>query len=175
MTSHPQAPPAISGEPDSTEINRIAGLINSLAGTTWTERAKFAAFVATTAAVLTESVVGSYWDLARIPYVQDTFARLEYPMYFATILGSAKLLAVGAVVTPGFPRLKEWAYAGLVFVYGGAAASHLSVGDPAAKWAGPLVFTALTLTSWSLRAPAQRDPKPLPAAFRFLHRARGLD
>jgi len=175
MTPHPQSASALSGDLDATAIDRVAGLINSLAGTTGAERAKFAAYVATTGVVLTESVVGSYWDLARIPYVQDTFAHLHYPMYFATILGSAKLLAVAAVVTPGFPRLKEWAYAGLVFVYAGAAASHLSVGDPAAKWAGPLVFTALTLTSWALRAPAQRDPKPLPAAFRFLRRTRGLE
>ncbi|MET8872378.1 DoxX family protein [Nocardia sp. NPDC004604] len=174
MNSHPQAAPSMSGDLNAAATDRIAGLINSLAGTTWAERAKFAAFVATTGVVLTESVVGSYWDLARIPYVQDTFARLQYPMYFATILGSAKLLAVGAVVTPGFPRLKEWAYAGSVFVYGGAAASHLSVGDPTAKWGGPLVFTALTLTSWALRAPAQRDPKSLPAVFRSLRRARGL-
>ncbi|MFE6859691.1 DoxX family protein [Nocardia sp. NPDC057668] len=145
---------------------RSAGLIDSWAGTTWTARARFAAFAATTGIVLTESVVGAYWDLARVPYVQDTFAEIRYPMYFATILGAAKVLAVGAVVVPGFPRLKEWAYAGLVFVYAGASASHVAVGDPPARWISPLVFTALTLTSWYLRAPAQRDPKPLPEGLR---------
>ncbi|MGV9409727.1 DoxX family protein [Nocardia sp. NPDC003693] len=146
------------------------GLLNSWAGSTTPERLRFAAFVATTGVVLTESVVGAYWDLARVPYVQDTFAEIQYPMYFATILGAAKVLAVGAVVVPGFPRLKEWAYAGLVFVYAGASASHLAVSDPPARWISPLVFTALTLVSWSLRAPAQRDPRPLPQALRRLFR-----
>ncbi|MFB8008390.1 DoxX family protein [Nocardia sp. NPDC056000] len=169
--THSSAPaenavPPVYGTPAS----RVGALINTYAGTTPVERAKFAAFVVTSGIVLTESVVGSYWDLARIPYVRDTFDDLHYPMYFATILGTAKLLAVGAVVAPGLPRLKEWAYAGLVFVYSGAAASHLAVGDPAPRWISPLVFTAFTLTSWALRAPAQRDPKPLPGALRTLLR-----
>ncbi|MEV0298753.1 DoxX family protein [Nocardia sp. NPDC050710] len=159
--------------PEAATANRVVGLINSVTGTTWAARAKFAAFAVTSGIVLTESVVGAYWDLARVPYVEETFAQLQYPMYFATILGTAKLLAVGAVVAPGFPRLKEWAYAGLVFVYAGASASHLAIGDPAAKWIGPLVFTGLTLVSWALRAPAQRDPKPLSKSFGFLRRARG--
>ncbi|WP_084529821.1 DoxX family protein [Nocardia crassostreae] len=146
---------------------RALRLINSYAGTTLGSRARFAIFLAASGIVLTESVVGAYWDLARIPYVQETFAGLQYPMYFASILGAAKVAAVGALVVPGFARLKEWAYAGLFFVYAGASLSHLAVGDPAAKWVGPLVFAGLTLASWGLRAPAQRDPKPLPQALRF--------
>lgn len=134
---------------------RLGTLINSIAGETWSARLKFGAYAVTTGIVLTESVVGSYWDLARTQYVVDTFADLEYPMYFATILGVSKLLAVGALVVPRFPRLKEWAYAGLVFVYAGASASHFAVGDPASKWIGPLFFTAFTLVSWSLRKPAR--------------------
>lgn len=134
---------------------RLGTLINSIAGETWSARLKFGAYAVTTGIVLTESVVGSYWDLVRTQYVVDTFADLEYPMYFATILGVSKLLAVGALVVPRFPRLKEWAYAGLVFVYAGASASHFAVGDPASKWIGPLFFTAFTLVSWSLRKPAR--------------------
>ncbi|WP_280484881.1 DoxX family protein, partial [Nocardia cyriacigeorgica] len=72
------------------------------------------------AAVLTETAVGSYWDLARISYVREAFDHLGYPMYFATVLGTAKAAALAAILTPGHPRTKEWAYAGLVFVYGGA-------------------------------------------------------
>jgi hypothetical protein len=87
------------------------------------------------AAVLAETAVGAYWDLARISYVRDTFDHLGYPMYFATIL------------TPGHPRTKEWAYAGLVFVYGGAAASHLAAGDGPDKSAMPLFFAAATFAA----------------------------
>ncbi|WP_280268367.1 DoxX family protein [Nocardia wallacei] len=96
------------------------------------------------AIVLTETAVGSYWDLARIPYVREVFDHLGYPMYFAPILGTAKVAALAAVLTPGHPRAKEWAYAGLAFVYGGAAASHLAVGDGPDKWATPLLFVACT-------------------------------
>ena len=71
-----------------------------------------------TGILLAETVIGSYWDLARISSVREVFRRLEYPMYFATIMGVAKAAAVAAIVTPGFPRAEEWAYAGLTFVYG---------------------------------------------------------
>jgi hypothetical protein len=45
-------------------------------------------------------------------------------------LGTAKILGVIAVLVPGAGRLKEWAYAGLIFDITGALYSHLSVGDP---------------------------------------------
>ncbi|WP_245659917.1 DoxX family protein [Nocardia gamkensis] len=48
---------------------------------------------------------------------------------------------------PGHPRTKEWAYAGLVFVYGGAAASHLAAGDGYDKSAMPLFFVAATFAA----------------------------
>ncbi|WP_433202043.1 DoxX family protein [Nocardia sp. CA-107356] len=114
------------------------------------------AYLGATGILLTETVVGSYWDLARISYVREVFQRLEYPMYFATIMGVAKAAAVAAIVAPGFPRAEEWAYAGLTFVYGGAAASHLAVGDEPKAWLGPLGFAGITLASWALRPAAPR-------------------
>jgi hypothetical protein len=130
--------------------------------TTTKDRAVRLAYLAATGLILTESVVGSYWDLARIPHVRTVFDHLGYPMYFATILGTAKIAAVAAVVVPGHPRLEEWAFAGLTFVYGGAAASHLAVGDSPKAWIGPAIITGLTLVSWGLRPPAgQRNPLAL--------------
>ncbi|WP_439028875.1 DoxX family protein [Gordonia terrae] len=98
-------------------------------------------------AVLVETAVGAYWDLARVSYVRDSFNHLGYPMYFATILGVAKAAAIAAILTPGHPQTKEWAYAGLVFVYGGAATSHMTVGDGPDKWATPLFFAAATFAT----------------------------
>jgi len=66
---------------------------------------------------------------------------LGYPIYIIPFLGIAKLLAVIAILVPGFPRLKEWAYAGLVFDLTGAAYSSISVGDPFSGW----VFVLLPL------------------------------
>jgi hypothetical protein len=53
---------------------------------------------------------------------------LGYPRYFIPFIGVAKLLGAIAIVVPGFPRIREWAYAGLIFDLIGAAYSNLSVG-----------------------------------------------
>lgn len=60
------------------------------------------------------------------------------------------------MLMPGFPRLKEWAYAGAFFVYRGAAASGVVRGrdDPATLIWGPLIFAGITLASWAVRPPA---------------------
>jgi hypothetical protein len=111
--------------------------------------------------VLLETAVGIQWDLARIPYVVDILTRLGFPLYFATILGISKILALVALLAPRTPRLKEWAYAGLLFVYVGASACHVAVGDGFGAIITPLVLAAITLASWALRPPARRDPAPL--------------
>ena len=43
-------------------------------------------------------------------------------------IGVAKLLGSVGLLIPGFPRLKEWAYAGLFFDLTGAVYAALSVG-----------------------------------------------
>ena len=83
---------------------------------------------------------------------------LGYPAYFMTIIDVWYMLAGVSLLAPRFPRLKEWAYAGLVFNYTGAAASHLAVGDPAVTLVAPIIFTALVVASWALRPSARRTP-----------------
>jgi uncharacterized membrane protein YphA (DoxX/SURF4 family) len=114
------------------------------------------------APVLLETTVGAQWDLARIPYVTETLHHLGYPLYLLTIMGIAKVLAIIALLAPRFPRLKEWAYAGIFFVYAGAASSHFAVQDPTDKVVVPIVFAILTLVSWATRPASRRDPHPLP-------------
>ena len=65
-----------------------------------------------------------------------------------------KALAI-AIAAPGLPRLKEWAYAGMMFDLTGAAVAHGVAGDPIAKIVTPLVLLALVAGSWALR-PAGR-------------------
>ncbi len=74
---------------------------------------------------------------------------LGYPPYFVLILGVWKILGAIVVLIPGTPRLKEWAYAGMVFDLTGAAASHAFVGE-ASKIAAPLIITAVVMASWAL-------------------------
>lgn len=76
------------------------------------------------------------------------FKHLGYPPYLLPFIGVAKILGVIAVLVPGFPRLKEWAYAGLVFDLIGAFYSHLAVGDPVSYWIFPLIALALVFGSY---------------------------
>jgi hypothetical protein len=67
---------------------------------------------------------------------------MGYPAYLLPFLGTAKLLGVVAILVPGnYPRIKEWAYAGLAFDLFGATYSILSNGQPVSDW----IFMALPL------------------------------
>jgi hypothetical protein len=90
------------------------------------------------------------------PFVR-VIRHLGYPDYFMTILGVGYVLAGLTLLAPGGPRLKEWAYAGLVFNYTGAALSHLAARDGLETLIGPFIFGILTMASWSLRSPNRRD------------------
>ena len=118
-----------------------------------------AAYWATTILGPASFVVGGYLHLTRDPDVMATLAHLGYPPYFATILGVWKLLGAIAIVIPGFPRVKEWAYAGFFFDLTGAAATRLFVGDGAGDVIAPLVFLALVMASRAL-SPAARKISP---------------
>src|SRR5258708_6966550 len=79
---------------------------------------------------------------------------LGYPLYFMTILGFWKVLGALAILAPRFPRLKEWAYAGIFFNVTGAAASHAAVGQCGVYAFHILVnlfLAVLVVASWALR------------------------
>jgi uncharacterized membrane protein YphA (DoxX/SURF4 family) len=86
---------------------------------------------------------------------------LGYPAYFVTLIGAWKLLGGLAILAPRFPRLKEWAYAGIAFDLLGAAFSHAAVGHPPIKVMVPLVIFGIAAASWALR-PASRRLATLP-------------
>ena len=99
-------------------------------------------------------------DVLRIPGALMVFNHLGYPSYLLVFLGTAKMLGVAAVLVPGLPRIKEWAFAGLTFDVTGALYSHLSIGDPPDAWMPALV--ALVLVSGSYVAyRVRRIPSPL--------------
>jgi uncharacterized membrane protein YphA (DoxX/SURF4 family) len=85
---------------------------------------------------------------------------LGYPPYFMTILGIWYILAGLALLAPRFPLLKEWAYAGLLFNYSGAFASHIAAGDQAGALIAPIIFAVLVASSWMLRPESRRFPRP---------------
>ena len=72
---------------------------------------------------------------------------LGYPVYFVPFIGVAKTLGVIAILVPGFPRVKEWAYAGLFFDLIGATFSIIAVGN--IRGVGFMVLPlALAVTSY---------------------------
>lgn len=73
---------------------------------------------------------------------------LGYPQYIIPFLGVAKVLAAIVIIIPGFPRLKEWAYAGIVFDLGGALYSAIAVGDPISQWWSFSIMFALIAASY---------------------------
>ncbi len=80
-------------------------------------------------------LLGSIPDVIMHPEaVAMVNTRLGYPTYFLPFLGVAKLLGVVAILVPGFPRIKEWAYAGFAFDLIAAIYSHICVGDPPGQW-----------------------------------------
>jgi len=79
---------------------------------------------------------------------------LGYPMYFFAILGFWKVLGAIAILVPRYPRLKEWAYAGIFFDLTGAAASCAAVGGYGAyafHVLAPLILAVIAMASWALR------------------------
>lgn len=62
--------------------------------------------------------------------VQGMHTELGYPTYFIPFIGVAKMLGAAAILIPGNPRIKEWAYAGLFFDLIGATYSIIAVGKP---------------------------------------------
>ena len=87
-------------------------------------------------------------SLSSNPQGQKIMEHLHYPVYLGKLLGVAKILGVIAILTPGFPRLKEWAYAGFTFDLIGAGFGFISVGDPVTQWVFILVFLALWAVSY---------------------------
>jgi len=116
---------------------------------------KSIAYWTTTGMVVFAMFSGGIAELAHRPETIDGMKQLGYPVYFVMILGFWKLLGSVALATPGFPRVKEWAYAGIFFNMTGAAVSHLVCQDAAWHVGVTLGLATVTVASWSLR-PASR-------------------
>jgi hypothetical protein len=93
-------------------------------------------------------LLGASWNA-------EGMRHLGYPLYVMKIVGSWKMAGVVALLVPGRPLVKEWAYAGFFCLLTSAWVSHLASGDAFLRALPPLVFAGLTAASWYLR-PADR-------------------
>ena len=118
--------------------------------------ARRVAYWTATAALAAECFVGGVMGTLRMQPFAGVVTHLGYPLYFMTILGVCYVSAGVVLLAPRLPVVKEWAYAGLIFIYTGATASHVWVGDHAKTLVGPLILVVLTVVSWALRPQPRR-------------------
>jgi uncharacterized integral membrane protein len=78
----------------------------------------------------------------------DMMKHIGYPYSVLTLLSIAKILGIIVILIPGFPRLKEWAYAGFTFDLIGAVYAGLSAGDPLMKWLPVLIGLVFVFGSY---------------------------
>jgi len=81
-----------------------------------------------------ELAAGSLWNLLQLEWVRVQLKHLGYPVYYTYITGVWQVGGAAVIIVPGFPRLKEWAYAGSFFQFSGAVGSHLLAGDSVEVW-----------------------------------------
>jgi uncharacterized membrane protein YphA (DoxX/SURF4 family) len=73
-------------------------------------------------------------DIISDPVAVEGFTKMQMPLYLLPFLGIAKVLGVAAILIPGYPRIKEWAYAGLVFDLIGATYAIIASNQPGSSW-----------------------------------------
>ena len=94
----------------------------------------------TTGLVAALSLFAAFSYLTAAPQAVEGFTHVGYPQQLRIMLGIAKLLGAIALIVPGFPKLKEWAYAGFTFAWIAAFVAHHAAGD-GSKAFMPQAFT----------------------------------
>jgi hypothetical protein len=129
-----------------------------------TAKAVSAAYWVCTALTAFLLVSGGLAYAMAVPDVVEGVIQLGFPLYFIRLLGVWKVLGGLAILAPGFPRLKEWAYAGILFDLTGAAVASATLGASiGAEWwhvPAPLLVAAIMVGSWALRPPSRRLSGP---------------
>lgn len=100
-------------------------------------------------------LAGGTQQMLQIGGYNEIVTRLGYPLYMLSIIGIWKILGVVAILLPGFPLVKEWAYAGFFFVMTGAAVSHIVMKEAFVEVVPSLTLLTAIIVSWYFR-PASR-------------------
>ncbi|MEK7432940.1 MAG: DoxX family protein [Cyanobacteriota bacterium] len=83
-----------------------------------------------------------------VPSVAERFAHLGYPQHLRIMLGFAEILGALSILLPNVAfRIKEWAYAGFVFLYISAFVAHIVAGDGIGLiLQAPITFVVLAIS-----------------------------
>lgn len=79
--------------------------------------------------------------------VIDSLKHLGLPVQITILLGILKAMGVIALIVPGYPKIREWAYAGFSFLLIGATFLHFSIGDYQPT---TIVLFGILITSYAL-------------------------
>jgi hypothetical protein len=123
------------------QIKIIQTKINEMKSTKtiyWISTGLFAAFM----------IFSAVPDIIMMDDAVKFMTHLGYPKYFIPFIGYAKILGSIAILIPGFKKIKEWAYAGLVFDLLGAVYSNISTDGFQAGMLVILVIFAVVITSY---------------------------
>jgi hypothetical protein len=105
------------------------------------------------------SLFAAFGYLSGSPQAVQGFAHVGYPQQLRIILGIAKAWGAITLLVPGFPTLKEWAYAGFTFAWISAHVAHHIAKDGPVQYM-PLILLALLLVSYLTRPESRRwQPK----------------
>ncbi|HTQ04204.1 MAG TPA: DoxX family protein [Polyangiaceae bacterium] len=119
-----------------------------------------AVYAATTALAVLAFAGSGLANLLHLEHIAHDMTHLGYPPYVMTVLGTWKLLGAVVVAAPQLPRVKEWAYAGMIFDLTGAAASRAASGDGALTVLIPLLIAVAVTVSWATRPATRRLSAP---------------
>ncbi len=95
-------------------------------------------------------------QLSQQPQMIDAMKTLGLPAHIMILLGILKLMGAVALVFPGYPKIREWAYAGFSFLFIGATFLHFAVGDYQPT---TIVLLGILLTSYFLGAKLKQTKK----------------
>jgi DoxX-like family len=134
--------------PSTTETNRIGRVPISL-------RQSMPYWIPTLYVALTSLVAGTT-AILHAPPLYEEMLRLGYPPHFATLLGVWKILGVVALLAPGLPLAKEWAYAGFFIDFSAGIVAYAATGGGVVSYIGPVASLGALVVSWYLRPRSRR-------------------
>jgi hypothetical protein len=94
--------------------------------------------------------IGSVFGIVPNEDSLKVFSTLGYPAYIVPFLSVAKLLGLMVIFIPKYPRLKEWAYAGIAFDVIAATYSILAIGSPLTHIIFPVLALLILFASYFL-------------------------
>lgn len=105
--------------------------------------------------IAASGLMAAFAYLSGNPRAVEGFRHVGYPQQLRVLLGIAKPLGAIALLVPGWPLLKEWAYAGFTFAWTAAIVAHHLAGDGKVV-IGPAVLLLLLFISYFTRPTGRR-------------------